>query len=110
MVFLTLALSLTMVSTVRYAKLPRIGIRTARGLGGLAVNLTVLGFGIWSRDIFFFPLGLAYLTYGLVRAAVVGFLERGDGDDEANDDGTLLGEDEAVGEGVEDDDPPSRPE
>jgi CDP-diacylglycerol--serine O-phosphatidyltransferase len=80
MIFLTMALSLAMVSTIRYAKLPRIGIRSARGLGGLAINLTVLGFGIFSRDIFFFPLGLAYLTYGLVRSAVVGFLERGEGD------------------------------
>lgn len=93
MVFLMLALSLAMVSSIRYAKLPRIGIRTARGLGGLAVHLTVLGFGIWSRDIFFFPLGLAYLVYGLGRAAVVGFLERGeaeaavDGDDGELDDG-----------------------
>ncbi|MDH5199068.1 MAG: CDP-diacylglycerol--serine O-phosphatidyltransferase, partial [Gemmatimonadota bacterium] len=45
MVFLTMALSLAMVSAIRYAKPPRIGIRSARGLGGLAVNLTVLGFG-----------------------------------------------------------------
>lgn len=81
MIFLTMALSLAMVSTIRYAKLPRIGIRSIRGLGGLAIILTVLGFGIFSRDIFFFPLGLAYLSYGMVRAAVVGFLERGDGDE-----------------------------
>jgi CDP-diacylglycerol--serine O-phosphatidyltransferase len=84
-IFLTMALSLAMVSTIRYAKLPRIGVRSARGLGGLAVHLTVLGFGIFSRDIFFFPLGLAYLTYGIVRAAVVGFLERGDGDEPHGD-------------------------
>jgi CDP-diacylglycerol--serine O-phosphatidyltransferase len=80
MVFLTLALSLTMVSTVRYARLPRIGFRSGKGLAGLAVYLTILAFGIWSRDIFFFPLGIAYLSYGLVRAVVVGVMERGDGD------------------------------
>lgn len=77
-IFLMIALSLVMVSGVRYARLPRIGLRTLRGLGGLAVNLTILGFGIWERDVFFFPLGIAYLTYGLARAAVVGFLERTD--------------------------------
>jgi CDP-diacylglycerol--serine O-phosphatidyltransferase len=81
MVFLTMALSLMMVSTVRYARLPRIGVRSGRGLAGLAVNLTILAFGIWSRDVFFFPLGIAYLSYGLIRAAVVGLLERGDGDE-----------------------------
>jgi CDP-diacylglycerol--serine O-phosphatidyltransferase len=85
MIFLTIALSLAMVSTIRYARLPRIGLRSARGLVGLAVNLTILGFAIWSRDIFFFPLGIAYVSYGLVRAAVVGFLERGDGDDDDGD-------------------------
>jgi len=85
-IFLTIALSLAMVSTIRYAKLPRIGVRSARGLGGIAINLTVLGFAIFSRDIFFFPLGLAYLTYGIVRAAVVGFLERGDSDGDADGD------------------------
>jgi CDP-diacylglycerol--serine O-phosphatidyltransferase len=78
LVFTVIALSLAMVSNVQYARLPRMGFRTPRGVLGLAVNLTVLGFGIWSRDIFFFPLGIAYLSYGLVRAAVVGFLERGD--------------------------------
>jgi CDP-diacylglycerol--serine O-phosphatidyltransferase len=81
MIFLTMALSLTMVSTVRYARLPRIGFRSARGLSGLAVYLTILSFGIWSRDVFFFPLGIAYLGYGLLRAAVVGVLERGNGED-----------------------------
>ena len=78
MVFLTIALSLAMVSNIRYARLPRIGFRTWRGLLGWGVHLTILGFGIWQRDIFFFPLGITYLTYGLARAAVEGFLERGE--------------------------------
>lgn len=93
MVFLTMALSLAMVSTIRYAKLPRIGVRSARGLGGLAINVTVLGFAIFSRDIFFFPLGLAYLTYGMGRAAVVGFLERGEADDDGDGDAAEPDED-----------------
>lgn len=76
--FLMIALSLAMVSHVHYARLPRIGFRTLRGLLGLVINLTILGFGIWARDIFFFPLGIAYLSYGMVRAALLGFLERGD--------------------------------
>ena len=75
-IFLTIALSLAMVSTIRYARLPRIGFRSARGLLGLTVNLTILGFAIWSRDIFFFPLGIAYLSYGLLRAAILCFVER----------------------------------
>jgi CDP-diacylglycerol--serine O-phosphatidyltransferase len=78
MVFLTIALGLAMVSNIRYARLPRIGVRSVRGVLGLVVNLTILGFAVWARDIFFFPLGIAYLAYGIARAAVVGFLEKGD--------------------------------
>jgi CDP-diacylglycerol--serine O-phosphatidyltransferase len=80
LVFLVVLLSLTMVSSVRYAKLPRIGIRTWRGVLGLAANLGILGFAIWARDPFFFPAGVLYMTYGLGRGAVLGFLERQDQD------------------------------
>jgi CDP-diacylglycerol--serine O-phosphatidyltransferase len=83
-IFLAIGLSLAMVSQIRYARLPRIGFRSARGLAGLAVNLTIIGFAIWSRDIFFFPLGITYVTYGVLRAALLGFLERGD--DQERDD------------------------
>ena len=85
-IFLMIALSLAMVSQVRYAKLPGIGLRSTRGRLGLAVNLSVLGFGIFSRDIFFFPLGIGYATYGFCRAAVIGFLLRGE--DDENREGT----------------------
>ncbi|NIM50311.1 MAG: CDP-diacylglycerol--serine O-phosphatidyltransferase [Gemmatimonadales bacterium] len=78
LIFLIIALSLAMVSNIQYARLPRIGIRTWHGRLGLAVNLTIIGFAIWGRDIFFFPLGIAYTSYGIVRAAVTGFLERGE--------------------------------
>ena len=50
----------------------------ASGILGLGVNLTILGFGIWRRDIFFFPLGIAYLGYGVIRWAVLAFGERQD--------------------------------
>jgi CDP-diacylglycerol--serine O-phosphatidyltransferase len=83
LIFLVIAFSLAMVSNVPYAKLPRVGFRSVRGVLGLTVNLTFLAFGIWSRDIFFFPLGIAYLTYGMVRAAALGILERSDENDES---------------------------
>jgi CDP-diacylglycerol--serine O-phosphatidyltransferase len=78
MIFLTIALSLAMVSTIKYARLPRIGVRSARGIIGLGINLTILTFGIWERDIFFFPLGITYLSYGLVRMAVLAITESND--------------------------------
>ena len=78
MIFLMIALSLAMVSNVEYAKLPRIGVRTLRGVAGLMVHLIVLWFGIFNRDIFFFPMGITYVAYGMARGAVLAIVERGD--------------------------------
>jgi CDP-diacylglycerol--serine O-phosphatidyltransferase len=89
-IFLIIALSLAMVSNVGYARLPRIGLRTTRGVLGLAVNLTILWFGIWRRDIFFFPLGITYVSYGLGRWAVLAFLERGEEDEAGGEPGRSL--------------------
>jgi CDP-diacylglycerol---serine O-phosphatidyltransferase len=86
LLFLTIALSLAMVSTVRYARLPRIGIRTPSGLLGLGVILTMFGFAVWERDIFFFPLGIAYLSYGLLRGAVLAITESQDARTQDQDD------------------------
>lgn len=72
--FLMIALTILMVSNVRYAQLPRAGLRDLRGLLGLAILLCILVFGIWRPDEFFFPLGLAYMAYGVARAVVLGFL------------------------------------
>jgi len=81
--FLMILLTILMVSNVRYATLPRAGLRSPKGLLGLATLLFIVIFGILQHDIFFFPLGITYMLYGVVRAALVGF---------------LLGEDEAEGD------------
>ncbi len=78
-IFLTIALSIAMVSGIKYARLPRIGVRTASGLIGLGINLTILTFAIVDRDVFFFPLGIAYVSYGVVRAAVLAIGESAEG-------------------------------
>ena len=93
LIFLMIALSLAMVSQVKYARLPGIGFRTRRGILGLAINLAIIGFGIWSRDIFFFPLGITYFAYGFLRTAVIGFVERGE---DESDEPTANSEDPVV--------------
>ncbi len=85
MIFLMIALSLAMVSNVEYARLPPIGVRTVRGAAGLIVHLIVLWFGIFNRDIFFFPMGITYVTYGMARGAVLAIIERGDEENEEID-------------------------
>ena len=74
MQLLMILLTILMVSNVRYAALPRAGLRTVRGLLGLATILFVLTFGLLEHDAFFFPLGVAYMAYGVLRAIFLGFL------------------------------------
>jgi CDP-diacylglycerol--serine O-phosphatidyltransferase len=73
---LMVSCSLLMVSHVPYAVFPRVGLRSARGLFGLVFVLGVLAGAFYVPAYFFFPFGLAYITWGLVRAAALGFLER----------------------------------
>ena len=73
---LMVLLALLMVSTVKYPKFPSLGFKTARGLAGLAVHVTVLFLSLWNPAYFLFPLGLGYLVFGIVRHAVMGLSDR----------------------------------
>ena len=88
--FLMIILTILMVSNVRYATLPRAGFRSVRGLLGLATILFILIFGIWQHDLFLFPLGIAYMSYGVLRAALLGFLEGNGEDEEAEIAGSIV--------------------
>jgi CDP-diacylglycerol--serine O-phosphatidyltransferase len=76
LVVLMLLLAVLMVSNVKYPKFPPIGIRSAKGLFGLAVHLTILLGGIFAPEYFLFPLGLFYMSYGIIRATILGLMER----------------------------------
>ncbi len=73
---LVICCALLMVSHVLYPVWPSMGFRTARGWFGLAFTLGVLFAGLTIPDYFFFPFCLAYLAFGLVRAVMLGFLDR----------------------------------
>jgi CDP-diacylglycerol--serine O-phosphatidyltransferase len=88
--FLMIALTILMVSNVHYATLPRASFRTARGLLGLALIVVILVFGIWKHDVFLFPLGIAYMTYGVVRAVLLGFFKAPAEDEEAEIAGPIV--------------------
>jgi len=90
MQFLMILLTILMVSNVRYATLPRAGVRTVRGLLGLATILFILVFGIVEHDAFFFPLGIAYMAYGVLRATVLGFFFDVGEDEEAEIAGPIV--------------------
>jgi CDP-diacylglycerol---serine O-phosphatidyltransferase len=76
LVVLMLLLAVLMVSNVKYPKFPPIGVRSAKGIFGLAVHLTILLGGIFAPEYFLFPLGLLYVAFGITRATVLGLMER----------------------------------
>jgi hypothetical protein len=76
LVVLMLLLAVLMVSNVKYPKFPPIGIRSAKGLFGLAVHLAIFLGAVLAPEYFLFPLGLFYVTFGVVRATVLGLMER----------------------------------
>jgi CDP-diacylglycerol--serine O-phosphatidyltransferase len=91
---LMVLLSLLMVSTVKYPRFPAIGFRSVKGLLGLSVHLVILVCSLWIPATFLFPLGVAYLTFGLGRHALLRLADRGEHalpangeDEEAPDDG-----------------------
>ncbi|MGH7537366.1 MAG: CDP-diacylglycerol--serine O-phosphatidyltransferase [Gemmatimonadales bacterium] len=88
--FLLIACTILMVSNVRYATLPRAGLRSLKGILGLLVLLLIVFFGIWQHDVFLFPLGIAYMTYGVARAAILGFFENGDSSGETDIAGPIV--------------------
>jgi CDP-diacylglycerol--serine O-phosphatidyltransferase len=76
LVVLMLLLAVLMLSNVKYPKFPPIGIRSAKGIFGLIVHLVILLGGLLAPEYFLFPLGLLYMAYGIVRATVLGLMER----------------------------------
>jgi CDP-diacylglycerol--serine O-phosphatidyltransferase len=76
LVVLMLLLAVLMVSNVKYPKFPPIGVRSRKGIFGLIVHLLILLGGLIVPGYFLFPLGLFYVGLGIVRATVLGLMER----------------------------------
>jgi CDP-diacylglycerol--serine O-phosphatidyltransferase len=76
LVVLMLLLAVLMVSNVKYPKFPPIGVRSRKGIFGLSVHLIILLGGLIVPEYFLFPLGLFYVAFGIVRATVLGLMER----------------------------------
>ncbi len=73
---LMVLLALLMVSTVKYPRFPAVGFRSLKGLFGLVVHLVILVCSLWIPSLFLFPLGIAYLAFGLARHALVTLADR----------------------------------
>jgi CDP-diacylglycerol--serine O-phosphatidyltransferase len=87
---LMILLAMLMVSNVRYATMPRASARSLRGILGLVTILIVVIFGILKHDVFFFPLGIAYMGYGVLRAAFIGLVSEPDDNEDAEIAGPIM--------------------
>jgi CDP-diacylglycerol---serine O-phosphatidyltransferase len=69
-------LGLLMISNVPYPVIPQVGFRSAKGLVALGILVIGVAMLIFGRLEYFFPLFVIYVSLGLVRAFVLGILER----------------------------------
>jgi CDP-diacylglycerol---serine O-phosphatidyltransferase len=74
--WLMAGLAFLMISDVAYPAWPKIGLRSVKGLAGLAVVLGIVLGVIIFRSEFFFPFGILYVLFGLSKDAILGLLER----------------------------------
>ena len=72
----TVILSVLLMSHVPYALVPRIGFRTRRGIFNTAVILGALFLAITVPRYYFFPALTLYTSWGLLKAFLLGLLER----------------------------------
>lgn len=71
-----LGLAILMISDVRYPAVPKIGFRSWKGRAGLAIVLgTIFGVLFLPRE-FFFPAGMLYVLYGLVKTVLLGLWDK----------------------------------
>jgi CDP-diacylglycerol--serine O-phosphatidyltransferase len=69
-------LAVLMVSHVPYAKVPRIGFRTRRGLLTTVWMATLIVLAVTVPRYFFFSAFVLYILWGVLKSALLGLLER----------------------------------
>lgn len=95
LVILILLLSALMVSNVRYPKFPGIGFRSGKAILGTIFNVALLIGSLTIPQYILFPVGMTYIAYGLIRATVLGLVERPDNEiEEPTDEHEIVPADE----------------
>ncbi|HEX6559200.1 MAG TPA: CDP-diacylglycerol--serine O-phosphatidyltransferase, partial [Longimicrobiales bacterium] len=67
---------LLMMSHVPYAVMPKFGFTNFRGFLVFAFLMLCIVLALWVPDYFFFPMAVAYIGYGVLKALMLGFFER----------------------------------
>lgn len=69
-------LGVLLVSHVPYAKVPKIGLRTTKGVLNTVFVLSMLFAALAVPQYFFFSVGILYLAWGLIKSVLLGLLDR----------------------------------
>ncbi|MDC0160759.1 CDP-diacylglycerol--serine O-phosphatidyltransferase [Gemmatimonadales bacterium] len=69
-------LSVLMVSHVPYSKVSKISLSTPRGLANSAILLAAVVAAVSVPEYFFFTVLVLYISWGLLKSVVLGFLDR----------------------------------
>ena len=69
-------LGILMVSHVPYARFPKIGLRTRKGITNTVLVLGGVFASLWVPRYFLFSLGLLYVAWGLIKVVLLGLLDR----------------------------------
>ncbi len=73
---LMVLISALMLTHIPYAQVPKLQIRTRKGLLAITAMLLALAAAVTVPQYFFFPVLLLYTLWGLVKSFVLGLLER----------------------------------
>ncbi len=76
MTVMLFVLSLLMMSHVLYPVVPKVGFRNARGIASGIFLLGCIAAAVTIPSLFFFPMSIGYLAYGIVKSLGLGFFER----------------------------------
>jgi hypothetical protein len=72
-------LSFLMISNVPYPAMPPVGFRSVKGLMGVVILVGGVSMLIFGKLEWFFPMAVAYVSSGLLRAGFLGLLDRRQG-------------------------------
>lgn len=76
MIALMLGLAMLMMSHVLYPVVPKFGFRSLKGILTLTWFVVVIVASFTIPSLFWFPVLLTYVAYGILKAVVLGFFER----------------------------------
>jgi CDP-diacylglycerol---serine O-phosphatidyltransferase len=76
MTMMLFVLSVLMMSHVLYPVVPKVGFRNTRGIVSGIFLLSCIAAAITIPALFFFPMSIGYLAYGIIKSAALGFYDR----------------------------------